>query len=148
MLQAVYGCYAAVQLADAAALHQLAAKLPFFFKHRSWQKGAFQVSVTTQCHTIIPLLLHNATNARKVFSVRRGLLLVMYCWKHIALQGELGCGRVTGTACFQGLVNLVNVNNPLSKTSTYTVTSLFTGTGRQSIALPLSQACARNTLPA
>ena len=32
-----------MQLADAAALHQLAAKLPFFFKPRSWQKGAYQV---------------------------------------------------------------------------------------------------------
>lgn len=47
ILQVVYGCYAAVQLADVSALHLLAAKLPFFFRPRSWQKGAYQVGYNT-----------------------------------------------------------------------------------------------------
>ena len=87
MLQAVYGCYAAVQLADAAALHQLAAKLPFFFKHRSWQKGAFQVSVTTQCHTIASTQCYKRT--KRLFcqaGIAVGhVLLEAYC---SGLQGE------------------------------------------------------------
>ena len=50
-LQAVYGSYAAVLLADASALHDLAAKLPFFFQHRSWQKGAYQVALLADALT-------------------------------------------------------------------------------------------------
>ncbi len=42
-LQAVFGCYSAVALADAQAVQALAEKLPFLFKHRSWQTGAYQV---------------------------------------------------------------------------------------------------------
>ena len=42
-VQAVYGCYSAVQLTDIHAAQQLAEKLPFLLKHRSWQSGAYQV---------------------------------------------------------------------------------------------------------
>ena len=42
-VQTVFGCYSAVALADAHAVQTLAAKLPFLFRHRSWQTGAYQV---------------------------------------------------------------------------------------------------------
>lgn len=42
-MQAVFGCYSAVAAADAEAVHVLAEKLPYFFRHRSWQSGAYQV---------------------------------------------------------------------------------------------------------
>ena len=42
-MQAVFGCYSAVALADAHAVQTLAAKLPFLFRQRSWQTGAYQV---------------------------------------------------------------------------------------------------------
>ncbi|KAL3134106.1 hypothetical protein ABBQ32_008528 [Trebouxia sp. C0010 RCD-2024] len=46
---AVFGCYAAVAAANAEAVHVLAEKLPYFFRHRSWQSGAYQVDVIPAC---------------------------------------------------------------------------------------------------
>ena len=43
VVQAVYGCYSAVALADVTALQLLPEKLPSLFKHCTWQAGAYQV---------------------------------------------------------------------------------------------------------
>jgi len=48
VVQAVFGCYAAVALADVTALQLLPEKLLSLFKHRTWQTGAYQV--LPECH--------------------------------------------------------------------------------------------------
>lgn len=54
-MQAVFGCYSAVAAADAEAVHGLAEKLPYFFKQRSWQSGAYQVGFLLQCSSVLNL---------------------------------------------------------------------------------------------
>ena len=49
MMQAVFGCYSAVALADVTALQLLPEKLMSLFKHRTWQTGAYQVLNATKC---------------------------------------------------------------------------------------------------
>lgn len=83
-MQAVFGGYSAVAAADAEAVHVLAEKLPYFFRHRSWQSGAYQVCI------LLPVLYTVDTPACVIHSEDPACSVIKYsCLSYAPLpKGE------------------------------------------------------------